>query len=129
MHNEFTTIFNFFFIIILLSIKKAEAAKEEASKKQIKLQQTKNQHAKHKPSLVMNPAKNVLKNASAEETVDAILATKDEQESREDKMKANSITIKEKRMWLALLEHLQATVKYLSLIFFTNIINYKKNSS
>lgn len=85
---------------------------EEASKKQIKLQQTKYQHAKHKPSLVMNPAKNVLKNASAEETVDSILVSKDEEEMREDKMKANAITIKEKRMWLALLEHLESTVSY-----------------
>lgn len=102
--------------IILFSIKEAEEAKIEATAKQMKLQQTKYQHAKHKPSLVMKPSTAVLKNASAEEVVSAVAVAKEKEETYEDKVKANMLTAKEKKMWLALLEHLQQTVKHIESI-------------
>ena len=75
------------------------------------MQQTKYQHAKQKPSLVVKPTTTVLKNASAEQAVREVMASKEEEDAIEDKIKAGMITVKDKRMWLALLEHLQTTVK------------------
>ncbi|KAJ8672979.1 hypothetical protein QAD02_004240 [Eretmocerus hayati] len=99
------------------SIKEAEEAKKEALAKQIKIQQTKYQHAKHKPSLVMKPPTAVLKNASAEEAVSAVVASKEEEEALEDKIRANMISAKEKRIWSSLLEHLQANDKLPVVVF------------
>ncbi|KAL7296485.1 hypothetical protein TKK_0009926 [Trichogramma kaykai] len=99
------------------SIKAAEEAKQEALQKQIKLQQTKNQYAKYKPSLVMKPSTTVLKNASTEETLSAVNAAKEEEEQLEDKVRANAITAKEKKIWIALLEHLQTNDKLPVVVF------------
>ncbi|XP_058790896.1 superkiller complex protein 2 isoform X2 [Phymastichus coffea] len=90
------------------SIKQAKAAKEEGLAKQAKLQQTKYQYAKQKPALVMKPVTAVLKNASVEETVSTVAALEEEEEKLEDKIRANVITTKEKRIYNALLEYLQS---------------------
>lgn len=83
---------------------------EEATAKKAKLLQTRNQNAKHKPSLaIKSPI--VLKNASVEETVKEVIATKEEEEASEDKSRAYSMALKEKKIYGALLDHLQTTVK------------------
>lgn len=58
----------------------------------------------------MKPSATVLKNATADEIVAAAVVAKEEDEETEDKVRAQMITAKEKRMWVALLEHLQTTV-------------------
>lgn len=87
---------------------------------QVKSQQKKYQHkreqAKQKPSLTMSPS--VLKNASAAETLDSVAVAKEEEEKFEDKVKQQMITAKDKRMWVALLDHLQSTVSTRLFSFF-----------
>lgn len=95
---------------IFSSIKLAKLAKEEALAKQSKMQITKYQYAKQKPAVVVKPPTVVLKNASVEETVSAVAAVEEEEEKLEDKIRANIITAKEKRVYTALLEYLQQHV-------------------
>ncbi|OXU24095.1 hypothetical protein TSAR_004469 [Trichomalopsis sarcophagae] len=101
------------------SIKEAIAIKKEQSANQKKSQQTKYQHqreqAKQKPSLTMSPS--VLKNLSAAETLDSVAAAKEEEDKLEDQVRQQMITAKDKRMWVAFLDHLQSTDKLPVVIF------------
>lgn len=98
--------------IVLLRLKDAEAARKEAHDKTVKAQQVKYQQAKKKqikdpfsPKLIVKPKENV------EETVNAAILAQEEEEDLEDKIRMNMITNKERRMWVALLDHLQTTVR------------------
>jgi hypothetical protein len=85
--------------------------RKESLEKQLKNQQIKYQNTKHKPSLVVKLPTTVWKNASAEETMNAVISIKEYEETLEDRIKINIITTMEKRRWLALLDHLQSMVK------------------
>ncbi|XP_014209081.1 helicase SKI2W [Copidosoma floridanum] len=98
------------------SVKEAMEAWDQAMLKRKKMQQTKFLNTKHKPSLaIKSPI--VPKNASVEETVNEVIASKEEEEAAEDKARLNSIAAKEKRMYSALLEHLESTDKLPVVIF------------